>query len=95
VIDEVDERPLPDGLDQVTVPTLAVVGQKDSAPAKRAVPYLTSTIPGAEGRLVPRVGHQWNAENRELFSDMVQRWVESQTVHPALLPWPPAPSAAG
>lgn len=63
---------------------MAVVGERDSLPAKRAVPYLVTTIPGAVGYVACRVGHQWNAEDRNLFSEMVRMWVDSQGIHPAL-----------
>ena len=82
---EVASQPLPDGLEQVTVPTLAVVGEKDTKPAKRAVPWLAATMPEATGARVPGVGHQWNAEEPELFTDMVRLWVTEQAVHPKLV----------
>ena len=80
VSDEVNRRPLPHGLEAVRVPTLAVVGEKDTAPAKRAVLHLQQVMPNAVGYVVPGVGHQWNAEKRELFSRMVRSWVGSQRV---------------
>jgi len=86
VMDEVHSTPLPQGLDEVTTRVLAVVGEKDTAPARRAVSYLDKVIPGAEGNTVPEVGHQWNAENQDLFSDMVRAWIESGSVDERLLP---------
>ena len=86
IVSEVSARPLPDKLDTIPVPTLAVVGAKDTSPAQRAVPLLVSTIPGARGAQVPGVGHQWNAEAPELFNDMVRVWVDEQTLHPGLTP---------
>lgn len=82
---EVASTPLPNGLDRVAVPTLAVVGEKDTKPARRAVPWLVTTMPNARGATVPGVGHQWNAEDPALFSDMVRRWVADRALHPSLV----------
>lgn len=43
--------------------------------------------PNAVGYAVPGVGHQWNAERPELFTQMVRQWVESQAVVKGLIPW--------
>ena len=86
VIDEVNHEPLPLGLDEVTTPVLAVVGEKDSAIARRAVLYLDEISPGTAGYTVPEVGHQWNAEKQQLFSDMVRLWIKSESVDDRLVP---------
>jgi len=82
---EVAAKPLPDGLDAVEVPTLAVVGEKDTKPAQRAVPWLVAAMPQARGAKVPGVGHQWNAEAPELFNEMVRLWADEQALHPDLV----------
>ena len=86
IIAEVSLKPLPDGLDAISVPVLTVVGEKDTEPAKRAVPLLVASIPGARGARVTGVGHQWNAEAPALFSEMVRLWVDEQALHPDLVP---------
>lgn len=86
ITSEINRSPLPAGLENVTAPTLAVVGTKDTGPAKRAVPYLVRVMPNASGYLVPDVGHQWNAEQPELFSEMVRAWVSSKLVVDRLIP---------
>jgi pimeloyl-ACP methyl ester carboxylesterase len=86
VMDEVNRAPLPQGLNEVTTRVLAVAGEKDTAPARRAVSYLHEVIPGATGCTVPEAGHQWNAEKQELFSEMVRSWIESGSVDSRLLP---------
>jgi len=83
--DEVSKMPLPQNLEMVTVPTLAVVGEKDTTPAKHAVPYLQEVMPNAVGCVAPGVGHQWNAENQELFSEMIRLWITSQAVNDQLM----------
>jgi len=85
VASKVNRRPLPAGLEAVRVPTLAVVGERDTSPAKRAVQHLQRVMPNAVGYLVPGIGHQWNAEKRELFSGMVRSWIGSQRVDNPLI----------
>lgn len=85
IADEVARQPLPDGLGRISAPVLAVVGEKDSAPAKRAVPHLLGAIPNARGARVPGVGHQWNAEAPDLFTEMVRRWVDDGAIDPDLV----------
>lgn len=77
---ELFKTAIPENLDKVTAPTLAVVGEKDTVPAKRAVRYLQDVMPNAAGYFVPLVGHQWNTENRELFSEIIRLWVDSKFV---------------
>jgi pimeloyl-ACP methyl ester carboxylesterase len=85
IVAEVSSQPLPDGLQAVSLPVLAVAGEKDTNPAQQAVPSLVSTIPGARGARVPGVGHQWNAESPVLFSEMVRLWVDREALHPDLV----------
>ena len=63
-----------------------MVGDRDTAPAKSAIPFLEETIPLARGHVVPEVGHQWNAESPEIFTDVVRAWVDSGTVDDRLPP---------
>lgn len=85
---EVYHSPLPADLGGISMPVLAVVGEKDTAPAKRAVLHIQDSILGAATRIVPGVGHQWNAEDQALFSAMVRSWVDSRTVDERLVPPP-------
>ncbi len=81
IVSEVSRKPLPDHLDRISAPLLAVVGERDTAPARRAIPDLMAAVPGARAALVPGVGHQWNAEAPELFTEMVRQWVDEGSVH--------------
>lgn len=65
-------------LDGLDMPTLAVVGSKDSPPARAFVRELPSVAPAATAGVVDGVGHQWNAEKPRLFSDLVRAWVTGQ-----------------
>lgn len=83
---EVNRAPLPEGLEHVSVPTLAVVGSKDTAPARRAVPHLARIMPDTIGRVAPNAGHPWNGQQPGLFTDMVRAWVDDQHVDERLQP---------
>jgi pimeloyl-ACP methyl ester carboxylesterase len=82
---ELQAGPLP-ALAGLRVPVLAVVGSRDSAPARRFVRELPSVLPDATVRVVAGVGHQWNAEQPLLFSDLVRAWLTGgalpEGVHP-------------
>jgi len=62
------------------VPTLAVVGSKDSAPARAFGHELPGMAPTATARVVDGVGHQWNVEEPHLFSDLVGAWLIEQAL---------------
>ena len=85
IVAEVASKPLPDRLETIPVPVLAVAGEKDTSLASDAVPLLVAAIPEARGARVPGVGHQWNAEAPELFTEMVRGWIDHGQVHPDLI----------
>ena len=85
IVAEVSSNPLPDRLETIPVPVLAVVGEKDTKLARDAVPLLVATIPDARGARVPEVGHQWNAEAPKLFTEMVRAWIDHADMHPDLI----------
>ena len=89
IVAEVSSGPLPDRLETIAVSTLAVVGEKDTKLAREAVPLLAAAIPDARGAQVPSVGHQWNAEAPDLFTEMIRTWVVHRDIHPDLVQ-PPA-----
>ncbi|MDH5784866.1 MAG: alpha/beta hydrolase [Chromatiales bacterium] len=80
VMAELYSSAMPDNLAEISMPVLAVVGERDSTIAKRGVTHLQSRIPRMMARMVPGAGHQWNAEERDLFSQMVRDWVEHENV---------------
>ena len=85
IYSELDGGPIPD-LAAVHVPVLAVVGSKDSKPAQRFVEEVPAVLPHGTGRVVDGVGHQWNAEQPELFSELVQAWITGKPLPPRLHP---------
>jgi len=64
-----------EGLAGIQAPTLVLCGSRDLAnlaPARE----LARTIPNAELRIVPRVGHPWNQQKPELFSRTIAEFYE-------------------
>jgi pimeloyl-ACP methyl ester carboxylesterase len=71
---------------QTHSPVLVAVGEKETIPAKQAARTLVKTIPGARGVLIPGVGHVWNLQAPDLFSEMVRCWITDQSQPPPLGP---------
>lgn len=66
-------------LTQIQIPAqakaLVVVGEKETMVAKRDARTLASRISGACGLVAPDVGHVWNLEAADLFSEMVEAFI--------------------
>jgi pimeloyl-ACP methyl ester carboxylesterase len=71
---------------KTTSPTLVAVGEKETAFAKSAARALCSGIPGAKGILAPGMGHVWNLQAPELFTNMVRAWLQDLSLPPELQP---------
>jgi pimeloyl-ACP methyl ester carboxylesterase len=65
---------LPQG---VQIPVLVTFGQKEAYMAKRAARELSRTLP-AKAVMAPGVGHIWNLEAPDLFTDTVRAWMTDQ-----------------
>ncbi len=61
---------------EVASPVLVCVGERETVAAKVAARRLCHLIWGARGVVAPGVGHVWNLEAPDLFSDMVRAWVQ-------------------
>lgn len=72
LIDALVKQQLPERL---SGPLLALVGEKETLPAKQAARKLAGLYPQATGRLVPGVGHVWALQNPDLFADTVRAWI--------------------
>ncbi len=68
----------------VQVPVLVAVGKKEDFMAKRAARELSRTIP-AQAVMAPGVGHIWNLEAPDLFTETVLAWITDQPLPPALV----------
>jgi pimeloyl-ACP methyl ester carboxylesterase len=69
---------LPPMPDQMNVPALFVVGEKEVKNALASNPVLVKGVHGSVGKMVKGVGHAWVAEAPDLFSHMVRWWIEGQ-----------------
>lgn len=69
VVAQHDSRVI-DSLDEISVPTLILVGENDT-PFLPAAQYMTRKIPGAEQIIIPDAGHASNIDNVEVFNKAV------------------------
>jgi pimeloyl-ACP methyl ester carboxylesterase len=60
---------------QVHVPMLIAVGQQETIVVQQAAHEMSTTIHGSKGVMVPGVGHIWNLEAPDLFTQTVRSWV--------------------
>lgn len=65
-----------DGLPQIAVPTLVIVGA-DDAPFLGAADYMAAKIPGARKVVIPAAGHAPNVSQPEVFDAEVSRFLRS------------------
>lgn len=84
---------MPQGLENVTVPTLVVAGKKEYSVMRQSVRDLAATMPNAKGFLVshPRKlslaeEHNWNMTAPELFTNMIRAWINDQPLPTELQP---------
>jgi pimeloyl-ACP methyl ester carboxylesterase len=75
IAEEVVEYRMPSTLQQVSVPTLATAGGKESQIILQAVDMISNIMPIAQGWLAPGLGHGWNVESPDLFNTMVRAWI--------------------
>ena len=86
VAQETHAHRLAPGLQNVTIPMLAVVGEKELPVSHRVVRDLSQLMPHTQGRTAPQVGHGWNAENPALFNQMIREWFLHESIPDALMP---------
>lgn len=89
LIDDVYDRPWPDGLERSGARILAVAGSRDVRPARVALRVVEQRVPDAVVRLAPGMHHQWSVEDPDLFSAMIRTWVLDGVAHPGLVPLSP------
>jgi pimeloyl-ACP methyl ester carboxylesterase len=68
------------------IPTLVLVGEKETFMAKKAARQLSSTIGRAQGYIVPDVGHVWNLQAPDLFIETLRAWIGGRSLPGALRP---------
>ena len=71
-----------DGLESVTVPTLAMAGAKEPKAARDSTAIIADRMPGATARIEPGVGHTWNIEAPDRFTATVRDWIAIHVTDP-------------
>lgn len=86
ILKELYREPLKARLDKIDVPVLAITGEKDTQIMRQGVDDLVISLPDAVGYLAPGVGHQWSAEDPDLFAAVVKAWLLSTDLPDGLIP---------
>ena len=60
------------------IPTLLAMGQQEVFEIKHAVYEMCKSLPGAQGVLVPGVGHCWNLEAPDVFTKALRAWIRHE-----------------
>lgn len=77
---------LPANAASINVPTLLVAGGREHPLILRSMKEIVAALPNAEGRIAPDVGHGWNGEQPELFSQTIRAWISQAPLPSQLLP---------
>ncbi|MAS37004.1 MAG: hypothetical protein CL610_23595 [Anaerolineaceae bacterium] len=75
IAEEVVEYQLPEALRHVHNPTLVTAGSRESKIILHSLNAIPKLMPNAQGRIAPEVGHGWNVEAPDLFSEMARAWI--------------------
>lgn len=67
------------------VPVLAVAGEREHPLVLESLCEIAEHFPRGAAALAPGGGHAWNAEQPELFTTMVRRWVLGGGIAPGLV----------
>ena len=86
ILQELYREPLTGRLAKIDVPVLAITGEKDKKITRQGVDDLVRSLPDAVGYLAPGVGHQWSAEDPDLFAAVVKAWLLSTDLPDGLIP---------
>lgn len=77
---------LPDGLERLPQRVLAVAGDHEAKLILDSLLDFAAKMQHGEARIAPNAHHAWNAEHPQLFTAMVEAWVECQPLPDALQP---------
>lgn len=84
---------LPEGLDRVNVPVLAVCGHGEYEVMRRSTADVAAAIPGAKAyevfhgrKMSVAEQHNWNMTDPALFTDMVRAWMTGASLPAGLKP---------
>lgn len=68
-------------------PVLVLVGEKETFLAKQAARQLAKTIGNARGYSLPALGHVWNLQSPDLFTETVRAWAGGNPLPSELRPF--------
>ena len=77
---------LPVGLAGAQCPTLIVAGEKEPKAVVQSVGDLMATLPNGHGYLAPKGDHYWGFKNPETFVQMMQAWINNDSLPQELIP---------
>lgn len=75
--DEIARGSMPRGPFAYRGPLLVVAGEREQRSVRDAFGLIARALPQAQTWIAPRMHHPWNAEDPELFTRMVQTFVDS------------------
>lgn len=78
---------IPANLQNVTVPTLILVGEKELKIMKESVRDLLAVMPSAQGYVVSGAIHNWSLQLPELFAQTVKAWSSHHSLPAQLTPF--------
>lgn len=68
------------------VPTLVLVGMRETLPARQAARAIVARVSGVRGGVVRDVGHVWNLQAPDLFVATVRAWVADAPLPAQVVP---------
>lgn len=77
---------LPVNAASITAPTLLIAGAREHPLILRSLKETVAGLSNAEGRIAPDVGHGWNGEKPELFTQTIRAWLSQSPLPAELLP---------
>jgi pimeloyl-ACP methyl ester carboxylesterase len=83
---------LPRSLAESEVPALVLVGEKERKESRQSARSLVLALPNARGFIAPSVGHTWNLQNPDLFTNTLRAWIEGTMLPVELVPLPSLPT---
>ncbi|MFN3429260.1 MAG: alpha/beta fold hydrolase [Candidatus Sericytochromatia bacterium] len=75
VFDESQGFTLPRALESLSIPLLALAGEREDSIVHRSAAELIARLPAATGGIVPGVGHNWPLEAPERFVEVLTAWL--------------------
>lgn len=71
---------MPASLENVNVPVLVMVGEKDYIIIGESAKNLLNILPNSKGASALKVGHMWNMENPELFNHVIRCFLNDENL---------------